>query len=210
MCTVMDVCMAGACAAGSARSCDDNNMCTMDTCDQTQGCVNTQVPNCPAGAADAGVDASVDAMPDSPSAVPDARSVDSPPATTVDAARPDGPAAPADARVEAAAAVRDVAASADTPRATPVDMAPTAPRDTGAALPPVDGGGAAGDGGLTRDARDGGAVKKASGSSGCSCEIGGRESGGTPLLLLGLAASAAIGLLRRSRSRGRPNTSRRA
>ena len=38
VCTVGDVCDAGACAAGSKLDCDDNNACTDDACDGSKGC----------------------------------------------------------------------------------------------------------------------------------------------------------------------------
>jgi cysteine-rich repeat protein len=40
-CTVSDTCdAAGACVAGTARSCDDDNVCTTDSCDPGTGCLN--------------------------------------------------------------------------------------------------------------------------------------------------------------------------
>ncbi len=45
-CTSGDTCVAGACA-GSAIGCDDNNACTLDSCDKTSGtCTNAAIPNC--------------------------------------------------------------------------------------------------------------------------------------------------------------------
>jgi hypothetical protein len=41
-CTVGDLCQAGACAKGAAKTCDDNEACTADSCDVTTGlCVFT-------------------------------------------------------------------------------------------------------------------------------------------------------------------------
>lgn len=41
-CTVVDLCEAGACAAGGPANCDDGNPCTDDSCDGTTGaCLNT-------------------------------------------------------------------------------------------------------------------------------------------------------------------------
>jgi len=39
VCTTGDACSAGTCVAGSAKTCDDANGCTTDTCDATQGCL---------------------------------------------------------------------------------------------------------------------------------------------------------------------------
>ncbi len=38
ICTDLDTCSAGNCS-GKAKNCDDNNACTMDSCDLSQGCV---------------------------------------------------------------------------------------------------------------------------------------------------------------------------
>lgn len=44
-CTDADICVAGACVAGPARSCDDGDSCTTDTCDEGgQSCDNTPDP----------------------------------------------------------------------------------------------------------------------------------------------------------------------
>ncbi|HAN30318.1 MAG TPA: hypothetical protein DCQ06_01850, partial [Myxococcales bacterium] len=37
-CTVKDLCKSGACVAGAALKCDDNNLCTTDSCDPASGC----------------------------------------------------------------------------------------------------------------------------------------------------------------------------
>ncbi len=37
-CTAGDTCQAGKCAAGGATKCDDNNVCTKDSCDKAKGC----------------------------------------------------------------------------------------------------------------------------------------------------------------------------
>ena len=42
VCTVTDVCQNGVCA-GSAKSCDDGNECTQDSCDVQKGCVQAPV-----------------------------------------------------------------------------------------------------------------------------------------------------------------------
>lgn len=39
-CTVRDTCVGGACEPGQARSCDDQNACTDDSCDAATGCVH--------------------------------------------------------------------------------------------------------------------------------------------------------------------------
>lgn len=39
VCTVADACVAGACAAGKPKDCDDQNPCTSNTCQPTTGCV---------------------------------------------------------------------------------------------------------------------------------------------------------------------------
>ncbi|MCO4761433.1 MAG: hypothetical protein KC502_08010 [Myxococcales bacterium] len=40
VCTVSDVCKAGACASGAAKLCDDGDACTKDSCDAKKGCVH--------------------------------------------------------------------------------------------------------------------------------------------------------------------------
>jgi hypothetical protein len=46
-CTVNDVCTAGVCVSGTAKSCDDSNCCTTDSCNTTTGaCVNTAIAGC--------------------------------------------------------------------------------------------------------------------------------------------------------------------
>lgn len=47
-CNGDEVCMAGACSAGVALDCDDQNQCTADTCDPATGCAHASEP---AGAA---------------------------------------------------------------------------------------------------------------------------------------------------------------
>lgn len=42
-CTVNDVCSGGSCQAGAPRDCDDNNVCTADSCDSDTGCVNVDI-----------------------------------------------------------------------------------------------------------------------------------------------------------------------
>jgi hypothetical protein len=39
-CTVGDVCAAGECKPGAAKSCDDSKPCTTDSCDPVKGCAN--------------------------------------------------------------------------------------------------------------------------------------------------------------------------
>lgn len=49
-CTLSDKCIGGVCVAGPPKNCNDNDECTTDTCDVTDGsCVNTPVPGpgCP-------------------------------------------------------------------------------------------------------------------------------------------------------------------
>jgi cysteine-rich repeat protein len=46
-CTINDACQGGACQAGPARNCNDNNACTTDTCDETNDtCVQTPIVPC--------------------------------------------------------------------------------------------------------------------------------------------------------------------
>ncbi len=40
-CTVGDVCASGKCVAGAPLTCDDGNVCTLDSCDPAQGCIFT-------------------------------------------------------------------------------------------------------------------------------------------------------------------------
>jgi len=40
-CTTVDQCIAGTCSGAGQLACDDNNPCTADSCDQTNGCVAT-------------------------------------------------------------------------------------------------------------------------------------------------------------------------
>lgn len=44
-CTSGDICQSGVCIAGGPTSCDDQNLCTDDSCDQVKGCVFTPVPD---------------------------------------------------------------------------------------------------------------------------------------------------------------------
>jgi hypothetical protein len=47
LCTVGDTCQAGVCVTGTQKDCSDNDVCTTDTCNPTDGtCVHTAVPNC--------------------------------------------------------------------------------------------------------------------------------------------------------------------
>ena len=43
LCTEADSCSGGVCLAGKLASCNDNNACTNDSCDPTQGCVKTLI-----------------------------------------------------------------------------------------------------------------------------------------------------------------------
>jgi len=43
-CNGAETCQAGACQAGSAPSCDDDNACTQDSCDDVLGCQHQQMP----------------------------------------------------------------------------------------------------------------------------------------------------------------------
>ena len=40
VCTVQDTCAGGVCDKGLAKTCDDNNACTDDSCDEVKGCVS--------------------------------------------------------------------------------------------------------------------------------------------------------------------------
>ncbi|MCO4760837.1 MAG: hypothetical protein KC502_04995 [Myxococcales bacterium] len=44
-CTEKDVCTAGVCKGGAAKSCDDSNACTKDSCDPKSGCSSVALPN---------------------------------------------------------------------------------------------------------------------------------------------------------------------
>jgi hypothetical protein len=39
-CTLVDVCVAGVCKGGTAPDCDDDNLCTTDSCDPAVGCIH--------------------------------------------------------------------------------------------------------------------------------------------------------------------------
>jgi len=45
VCTLNDSCLGGDCVPGELRNCSDNNLCTIDTCNETTGCVHTSDPN---------------------------------------------------------------------------------------------------------------------------------------------------------------------
>jgi len=45
VCTLSDRCVAGKCVAGGKRNCNDNQVCTVDSCNPTSGCVNARVAN---------------------------------------------------------------------------------------------------------------------------------------------------------------------
>src|SRR4029077_1560013 len=45
VCNGVETCQAGACVAGTALNCNDNNVCTTDTCDPVAGCQHTPVTN---------------------------------------------------------------------------------------------------------------------------------------------------------------------
>src|SRR2546428_2140272 len=52
VCNGVETCQAGACTAGTALNCNDNNPCTTDTCDPLAGCQHTALVNgtpCPDG-----------------------------------------------------------------------------------------------------------------------------------------------------------------
>ena len=44
-CTVDDECLDGTCKAGAPRDCNDNNVCTNDSCSAASGCSNVAAPN---------------------------------------------------------------------------------------------------------------------------------------------------------------------
>ena len=46
VCAGPDTCQSGVCEEGPARNCDDGIACTIDTCDETGGCVHTPDPDC--------------------------------------------------------------------------------------------------------------------------------------------------------------------
>jgi len=46
-CTVKDTCLAGTCKAGPPEDCDDGDLCTLDSCDPSNGCENNPVPGTP-------------------------------------------------------------------------------------------------------------------------------------------------------------------
>jgi hypothetical protein len=45
MCNGVEACEDGACAAADAPNCDDENPCTVDTCEPLDGCINTTAPD---------------------------------------------------------------------------------------------------------------------------------------------------------------------
>jgi hypothetical protein len=45
-CNGAETCQSGACADGADLNCDDGNICTVDSCDEATGCVNTPIPDC--------------------------------------------------------------------------------------------------------------------------------------------------------------------
>ena len=53
-CTEPDVCQAGKCISGPPKVCDDQNVCTIDSCVTGKGCMFMSIPEC---SPDAGVDA---------------------------------------------------------------------------------------------------------------------------------------------------------
>ncbi|HXI60355.1 MAG TPA: hypothetical protein VNO55_30040 [Polyangia bacterium] len=64
-CTDPDTCHAGKCQPGPPKVCDDGNICTMDSCVLTQGCLFAPIPECtlPVDARDAAQDPPVDQPP---------------------------------------------------------------------------------------------------------------------------------------------------
>ncbi|PYT05763.1 MAG: hypothetical protein DMF49_13135, partial [Acidobacteria bacterium] len=44
-CTTNDTCQAGACVGGAPPTCDDGNVCTIDSCNPQTGCSHTNQPN---------------------------------------------------------------------------------------------------------------------------------------------------------------------
>ncbi|MCR9094733.1 MAG: M20/M25/M40 family metallo-hydrolase [bacterium] len=46
LCTTGDLCVAGACSGTGAVDCDDGDDCTADSCDPSNGCVNTPIDGC--------------------------------------------------------------------------------------------------------------------------------------------------------------------
>ncbi|MBL8949354.1 MAG: lamin tail domain-containing protein [Myxococcaceae bacterium] len=45
-CNGPERCVAGACTPGMAPSCNDNDVCTMDSCGEPEGCANVRIPGC--------------------------------------------------------------------------------------------------------------------------------------------------------------------
>jgi MYXO-CTERM domain-containing protein len=178
MCTVTDVCTAGACAPGAARNCDDSIACTADSCVATSGCVNMMIPACMPDAA------TPDAMPDAPpdTATPDTVTPDT---TTPDTAMPDAPvdAPPDTTGVDRIPDTGGLDRAPDTMIADGgMDRADTAP---------------AGDGGDARDGAIDGA-RRVGGGGGCDCNVGGQGTGA-----LSLPVVLGLGLLLARRRRRR-------
>ena len=46
VCNGAEECQSGSCTAGTALSCDDDNVCTAESCDEITGCASVPIPNC--------------------------------------------------------------------------------------------------------------------------------------------------------------------
>jgi MYXO-CTERM domain-containing protein len=207
----------GACVPGGPVSCEDNNSCTVDSCNPFFGCLHANMCQ------DGGVDAAGDGSRDT--AAPDglAPDVSRPPADMA-ASDVDRTLVP-DAPLPARDAAPPIDTTVDSPGAdvtsVPQDGAPppeagiafdgsALPRDglgsildSGSAKGELDGApGSAPDSGPTspQTLGDGGEMQFLPTKSGCSCALGAgdRSTEGTPAALLAVALIALVALRRRA------------
>jgi hypothetical protein len=194
-CTDPDVCHLGKCTSGGPTTCDDGDRCTVDRCQEGEGCRHDRVLTCPdagmtgdgaAGDADGGGPPD-DSGADAPETNGDARDADAaevpddgPPADLPAMEVPDdGP--PADLATEDATAVDAVADASDAADAPP-DVRRDAAEDAG-----VDGGTV--DIARIYEAKGGACV--------CSSAPGGTRSGSWLAVVLALTLLRARGRRRR-------------
>ena len=104
-CTQPDMCKAGKCQAGPPRICSDGNICTVDMCVPTVGCMALPIPECvlPVDAADASPDqdgGAGDLMNEALADLADVVTPDSPPVDMLDTAPPVDVVPPIDMSIE--------------------------------------------------------------------------------------------------------------
>jgi MYXO-CTERM domain-containing protein len=92
-CTDPDTCHAGKCQPGPPKVCDDGNICTLDSCVVTKGCLFAPIPECtmPVDARDASQDPPVDQPPPPDVAGPEPPADVPPIDMPIDMSLPDGP-----------------------------------------------------------------------------------------------------------------------